>query len=211
MAYVAREVQYSFRQPSAKVIEEAKKQGAPVPIKRDPVTLKVPQITMDTLVSIANSPDDNPVKRFVFDVVNATLVDYVQNKLNEQPRHLQIDPSKIDMSDVSLETLATMPQDERKARGIPEEVWAEFEKDYREIMPAAMGLDAGKLDNHIKAFRSRFNPIKSNKAIIKKLLAALETWASNSNRLEELQQIYVTLTEKAENLLNAEVNIDEVY
>lgn len=206
MNYVLREVKFSFRQPSAKVVAEAKKAGIPAPIKRDPVTLQVPQITFEGLEEIIKS-DDSKVKEFILGAINSTLIDYVQQKLNEQPRHLQIDVSKVDLSDVSLETLANMPQDERKSRGISEELWDLFEQDYRQIMPAAAGLDEIKITNHVKAFRNRFNALKTNKKVIKKLAENLEIWARNTDKLEELQQIYAVLSEKAENLLNS--NDDE--
>lgn len=199
---VTRAVNYSFRAPTDKAVASAKAAGQPVPIKRAPVELQVPALTQEGIQEILNSGSAQ-AKAFLLEVVNAVFVNYVQEKFEAQPRSEEINVSLIDMSDVDWEKIANLPPDERKSRGIPEELWTMFTDDYKSIMPAITGRPMDRIENHCKFFVARFSALRSNKPMVTSLLGLLDQWAQSTDKLEECAPIYAALTAKGKAILEA--------
>lgn len=199
---VRKEVTYNFRAPTEKAIKEAEANKTPIPIKRKPVVIAVPQLTIAGIIGILRSTNDK-AKSLLLDSVNSVYVNFVQEKLNELPRHEEINVSSLDLSDVDWDKIAEIPADERKARGIPEELWKAFAENYKGIMPALTGRPLERIENHVKFFLTKFNTCKGNKKLVEELGKLLDKWAENTEELEQFLPIYNSLSTKVTNILNA--------
>ncbi len=169
-------------------------------VKRPPVTVSIPLPTYDGFVNeLTNEETGNKVAQFVLDLVHDAIKDQVRSQLSdeEKPAMRQED---LDLSKLTLTYIANIPKSERTGGGISKEVWADFEKDYTEVMATVRGAD--KAAKAAKLFVSRFSQVRTDKPVLKFLRDELNTWVTKTTQVDDFQEVYTYLDGRVSDLLN---------
>ena len=102
------------------------------------------------------------------------------------------------------EFIANMPEAEKRGRGIPKEIWEDFATDYLAIMPGLTGKSEEQVSLAAKLFLNKFQSVKSNKPVLKKLKEQLAVYTNGSPNAENYVDCVKFLDEKADALLVAD-------
>ena len=102
------------------------------------------------------------------------------------------------------EFIANMPDAEKRGRGIPKETWEEFAADYLSVMPGITGKTEEQVTLAAKLFITKFNSVKTNKPVVKKLKEQLAIYLNGSPNAEQYIDCVKFLDEKADALLAAD-------
>lgn len=167
--------------------------------KPDPVELVIPELTTADVVNILSSGDAKQIS-LLMEAVNGVVFAQARSLVDddvEKARKEGLDPTQL-----TWKFIAEIPPATRRGGGIPDEVWDAFIKDYTEVMQHH-GKTKEKAETGAKLLAKRFNPVKDNKKIVKALQENLMVYYTNTtpDKAEEFQQIYETLTSKADTLL----------
>lgn len=176
------------------------KKNKELDIKRDTVKLKIPTLTVDGVVNIFSKGDPKELD-LILEAINAKIVDQARVQVNENET---IDQDTLDVSKLTWEAIANLPQAERRGGGIPKETWEEFGKDYTEVMAAATGKKPEVLERHVGILLKKFAGVKSQKNVIAAFQNFLATYAASTKELEQFQECVDFLQNKAETLLAAD-------
>lgn len=139
------------------------------------------------------------------------LVETVANVIYQQQRSIIADDpdytaDKFDPAKVTWEFIANIPRSERTGSGIAKEVWEAFAKDYTAVVITHAGKTAEQAANAAKILVAKFQQVKTNKAVISKLVDNINIWFTNTQNAEDFADVYKFLTDKAETLLKADDN-----
>lgn len=201
--YIEKEFKFSFKQQTVtdEITGEEK--------KRPPVIVTVPVPTIDGLIESLRNPK---VVSFVLDLIEEGIKDQVREQLSdaEKPVNRQED---LDLSKLTLEYISSLTKTARTGGGIAKDVWEGWEKDYIEVMVVQRANDKNPLERVTKAakiFVAKLLPVKTDKNALRFLRDQLAIWASNSSNLEDFQDVYRYLDERATDLINKDaVNLLE--
>lgn len=105
---------------------------------------------------------------------------------------------------ITWSAVANMPKAERRGNGIAKEVWEDFAEDYISVMPGFTGKTTEQVTNASKILAARFNPVKTNKPVIKLLKDQIGIYVSQAPNAESFSEVVSFLIEKADTLLKAE-------
>lgn len=184
-----KEVKFSFR--------TVKDEATGLESKRPTIEQKIPVPSVEGIIAIlqAGGKQLEMLQEVVADVIYQRAREILADdeKLTEVP---------VDM--LSWETIANMPKAERKARGIPKEVWEDFSKDYIAVMPAVTGKTAEQIGNAAKIFLNKFQQVKTNKPVINLLKGQLAVYLNSSPNAESFSECVEFLLNKADTLLAAD-------
>lgn len=108
------------------------------------------------------------------------------------------------LDQVMWDFIANMPESEKRGRGIPKEVWEEFAADYIQVMPGVTGKTEDQVSLAAKLFLNKFQSVKTNKPVLRKLQEQLTVYANNSTNAENYSDCVKFLSEKVETLLAAD-------
>lgn len=98
--------------------------------------------------------------------------------------------------------IITETESERKGRGIPKEVWVDFEKDFLAVMEAVSTKSEAQLKNVATIIRNKLQPVKFNKPVLEKVVSEyLAVYVQSATRLEEFSDVVEFLQKKAEEFL----------
>lgn len=194
------EFNFSFKTPKGKDGKPAVDDlGNPVP-KRPSFKAHLPVPTLDGVLAALR---DEKQREFVLDIISAEIYNAARIQVNDEEKPVAA-AEDFDTAKLSLHFLANQPASERRGGGIPKETWEEWSKDYIEIMPGATGRDLEKVQNAAVLFLKKFQPVKTNKPVLKALHEYLNLWAATTERLEEFADCFEFLDKKIETLLNAD-------
>lgn len=177
--------------------------------KKDDLGNKRPTLKLSypvpTLEGVIKALEDDKQRQYVLDILAAEVYKAVRSQLtNDDGAPAVNTQEELDLSKLTLEYLANVPAAERRGGGISKETWEAFGKDYLAVMPAVQGKTAEQVSNAVKIFLAKFQPIKTNKQILKVMREYLALWASNTQNLEEFADCYEFLDKKVETLLAAD-------
>lgn len=166
-------------------------------VKKPTLELTFPQLTLNGLVEALGNEKQ---QAYILALVNDDIFRAVREQLNneEKPVEKQED---LNLNLLTIEYLANQPASERRGGGIAKDTWEEFGKDYTEVMPALTGKTAEQTGNAVKLFLAKFQPVKTNKAVLKALKDLLAIWVTKSPNAEEYMECYEFLDKKIETLL----------
>jgi hypothetical protein len=167
--------------------------------KRPTVELKLPVPSVEGIIAILEAGGKQ------LELLQAAVEEVVVG----QARSLLTDNEAMTEADFPLnqciwEFIANMPEAEKRGRGIPKETWADFAADYITVMPGVTGKSAESVSLAAKLFITKFQSVKTNKPVIKKLREQLAIYFNNSSNAEQFTDCVKFLDEKAETLLNAD-------
>lgn len=116
------------------------------------------------------------------------------------------DTSWLDLSKIEWSYIAALPPKQRGARGIPEETWEAFAKDYKAVI-----VEHGKTEEQAEAaskhFLNKFSIVRNNKKLLAALDRNLQLWYNGTTKQQEFQEVYQNLQEKLNNLLAADEDV----
>lgn len=170
--------------------------------KRPTVELSLPVPSVEGIVSILEAGGKE--LELLQEAVASIIIDRAREILNDKE---DITQENFPLSELSWAVIATLPRAERRGGGISKEVWEEFAKDYVAVMPGITGKTAEQVGNAAKIFLNKFNAVKTNKPVLKKLKEQLSLYASNSSNAETYGEAITFLSEKADNLINMDESI----
>jgi hypothetical protein len=182
--YIMKETNFSF------------KKDKELGITRPKVTLQVPQATPDLVVQVLETGGKE--LDLLLEAMNDVLVGVAREQVNE---NTSITQETLDLTVVNWKAIAELPPAARRGGGIPKETWAEFQKDYIDVMPGLTGKNLEQVTNAAKLFVARLQPVKTNKLFLNKLNEQLSIWFSKSPNAEEFTTCYEFLANKVTELL----------
>lgn len=99
-------------------------------------------------------------------------------------------------------SIITESESERKGRGIPKEVWVDFEKDFLSVMEACSSKTPDQLKNVATILRNKLQQVKFNKPVLEKVVSDyLAVYVQSATRLEEFADVVEYLQNKANEFL----------
>lgn len=183
-----REVKFNFR--------TTKDEATGLETKRPSVELTLPVPSVEGIIAIlkAGGKGLELLQEAVADVVVARAREIVSDKEDATAENFPF-------ADLAWAAIANLPKAERKGRGIPKETWDDFAKDYIAIMPAITGKTAEQVGNAAKLLLNKFNPVKTNKPVIKLLQTQLALYLNSSANADQYSDCVEFLMQKADTLL----------
>ena len=166
-------------------------------VKRPPVVLTIPVPTFEGLVTSLN---DEKIQTYVLELVAEAIINQAREQVSDEDKPVNRQ-DELDTNKLTLEYIANIPKSERKGSGIAKEAWEEFEKDYVSVMVAKTDKGPDRAAKAAKILAGKFNSVRTDKAVIKFLQQQLAFWAVNTENLEDFQEIYSYLDDKATNLM----------
>lgn len=194
--------------------------------KRPTLKMNLPLLTKAGVLAAMTADDKSTA--LVIDLANEAIINRQRGLIAEKIEDDKFDkeakkwstelkPEMFDVNALSFLTIANLPKSERGS-GISKEQWAEFVKDYKEVMttPAAIAkLPDQKarsteiLDKHGAILQGKFNAVRSRKDVIRQMLSFIDVWVQVSPNAEDHVECYEHLKAKGEQLLTAE-NFDDL-
>lgn len=166
-------------------------------VKRPTVELALPVPTEDGIQLMLK---DDKQKNFLLEVLAEVVKDYARLQVGDENNPVN-KQEELDISKLTMEYIANIPPAERRGGGISKETWAEFFKDYLDVMPSVTGKKKEQVENAAKLFVARLQPVKTQKKILSFLKDQLSLWFTNTQAAEEYSEVYEFLAGKIEDLL----------
>lgn len=168
--------------------------------KRDMVELdKLPVPSVEGIVEILQAGGKQ--LELLLSAVAEVVIAQARSILNDNET---MTAATFPLEQLSWEAIASMPEAEKRGRGIPKELWEQFANDYITVMPALTGKTAEQVGNAAKLFINKFQAVKTNKQVLGYLQEQLAIYISNSSNAEEFADCVKFLNDKAETLLAAD-------
>jgi hypothetical protein len=166
-------------------------------VKRPTVELALPVPTEDGIQLMLK---DEKQKAFLLEVLAEVVKDYARLQVGDENNPVN-KQEELDISKLTMEFIANIPPSERRGGGISKETWAEFFKDYLDVMPSVTGKKKEQVENAAKLFVARLQPVKTQKKILSFLKDQLGMWFTNTQQAEDFAEVYEFLSGKIEDLL----------
>jgi hypothetical protein len=167
--------------------------------KRPTVELKLPIPSVEGIIAILEAGGKQ--LELLLTAVENIVVDQARSMLSDNEAMAEHD---FPMDQCTWDAIANMPEAEKRGRGIPKEVWADFVADYIAVMPAITGKSVESVSLAAKLFAGKYQAIKTNKPVIRKLKDQLAIYFNNSSQAEQFVDCVKFLDEKADTLLSAD-------
>ena len=98
--------------------------------------------------------------------------------------------------------IITETETERRGRGIPKEVWVDFEQDFLAVMESCSTKSEAQLKNVATIIRNKLVAVKFNKPVLEKVVSDyLAVYVQSATRVEEFSDVIEFLQKKAEEYL----------
>lgn len=167
--------------------------------KRPSVEVAVPEYELEDILAILNG-EDTKTQDLVMSAINDLVISAARAQVDD-PEFKELDLSKLDLT-----YIASVPRAQR-AGAISKETWEAFEADYIAVVMAATGKDKERVTKAAKLTAAKFAPVKSDKRVIGILVEQLNVWFANTQQADAFADVYETLTNRAETLLNTEQSL----
>lgn len=167
--------------------------------KRETIELKLPVPSVEGLVHILETGGKG--LDLLLNAVGDVVASQARAILNEDAT---MTAAKFPIDQTIWQFIADMPEAEKRGRGIPKETWEEFAADYLAIMPGLTGKTEEQVNLAAKLFLNKFQSVKTNKPVIKKLKEQLAIYTNGSPQAESFYDCVKFLDEKADSLLQAD-------
>jgi hypothetical protein len=165
--------------------------------KRPTVELKLPVPSVNGVIAILEKGGKE--LDLLLDSLQEVVAARARTLVNEKE---DINQDNFPLDQISWEAIANLPKAERRGGGISKEVWEQFAADYINVMPGITGKDKEKIGNAAKIMLAKFNPVKTNKPVLKLLKEQIALYLTSSPNAEEYAECVEFLMNKADNLIN---------
>lgn len=181
--------------------------------KQPALVASLPVPTDEEIVSVLSVADDvdaegkklatagNKLRDMYRDAVYQIVRDQAKNQLDEAIDAFGDDTEKtitvdaLDFDKLSVEYIANLPPAQRGARGITDEEYEAFFKDYVAVMVAATGKEEKRVMNHVELFKKPIR-IKQNKEALNVLVENLDIYLTSSANLEDTGEVAMRIRSK---------------
>jgi len=167
--------------------------------KRESIELNLPIPSVEGVIAILQAGGKQ------LDLLLAAVADIpaaqARSILNDNE---EMQASNFPYEQCTWQFIAEMPEAEKRDRGIPKEVWEEFAADYIGVMPGVTGKSLEAVTLAAKLFVNKFNSVKTDKPVLKKLKEQLGIYTNSAPNAETYVDCIKFLDEKCETLLQAE-------
>lgn len=173
-------------------------------VKRDTVEVEIPQLEVDDLIELLSDPDNTFIHAWVLDGVNSQISSAARKQVDENPEFvtgMELDTDKLEVS-----YLATLPKSSR-GLGLTKEDWEAFVADYVEVMVTKLDKPQEKAELAARLLKGKYAQVKMNKDVIQSLVTLLSNWYASTDSAVKFAPIYEYLTQRADTLLNEEVDL----
>ena len=164
--------------------------------KRETIELKLPVPSVEGIVAILEAGGKG--LDLLLSVVGDAVASQARSIINDD---VNVTAANFPTKECVWEFIANMPEAEKRGRGIAKEVWEEFAADYLAIMPGITGKTEEQVSLAAKLFLNKFQSVKTNKPVLKKLQEQLAVYTNGSPNAENYIDCVKFLDEKAETLL----------
>lgn len=182
----AQEFKFNFK--SRKITDESGKEIGRTK-KQPSLVASLPVPTNDEIISHLAVPD-SAVAKLVMASVAAVIYGAAREQFDDvidgfgDDDSQEVNASMLDYDKLDLEFLANLPPSQRGAAALSDEDWAAFFGDYLNVMVAATGKEAARINNHINLFKKP-QKAKANKEVLAVLVDQLDIYLASSQNLEE--------------------------
>lgn len=167
--------------------------------KRETIELKLPVPSVEGLVRVMETGGKG--LELLLSAVGDVIASQARSILNENDT---MTAANFPIEQSIWDFIANMPDAEKRGRGIPKEIWEEFAKDYLAVMPGITGKTEEQISLAAKLFVNKFQSVKTNKPVVKKLKEQLAVYTNGSPNAEQFVDCVKFLDEKADTLLLAD-------
>jgi hypothetical protein len=167
--------------------------------KRETTELRLPVPSVEGVVAILETGGKG--LELLLNVIADAVAAQARAILNE---NVSMGAAQFPTEQCLWQFIATMPEAEKRGRGIAKEVWEDFAADYLAIMPGLTGKTEEQVSLAAKLFLNKFQSVKSNKPVLKKLKEQLAVYTNGSPNAENFVDCVKFLDEKADSLLVAD-------
>lgn len=167
--------------------------------KRANVTVALPVPSAEGIIEILQK-GGKELKLLIdsaFDVVRGVAQEMISSDENIKGQE------GFDLSKLSWEAIANMPEGDRRSSSIPEEQWKAFVEDYVAVMPAMTNKSVEAVTNATLVYVKKFAQFKTDKDTLKKLQAQLAVYMESKNA-ENFTDILELLNRRLETYLAAD-------
>jgi hypothetical protein len=168
--------------------------------KRPTIELKYPVPTIDGVIAALQ---DQKQAKFILETLAAESYKAARQQVGAETNPVN-SQEELDLSQLTLEFLANLPEAERRGGGIGKEVWEAFGKDYLEVMPGVTGKSAEQIGNAVKLLLAKLQPVKTNKKVLAFLKEQLALYIRTTENGEEYAECVEFLMGKCDALMAAD-------
>lgn len=172
--------------------------------KRASVTVKIQVPSVEGIVKILQ--DGGKGLELLQSAVASTLEDYVKSLLADDGT---LTTENFPADTITWDTLANLPDTDRRGRGIPKELWEDFIKSYIETMPAIIGKSVEVVKKQASILAAKFQPLRTHEKkneLLPKFIEMLSLYVANAQDAEQFGAPIEFLLKKAEQFMNADTS-----
>ena len=164
--------------------------------KRATVELPLPVLSVEGIIEVLEKGGKE--LELLQEAVAAVIIEIAREFVNNNEA---VSATNFPYEMLSWETIANLPQADRRGNGIAKEVWEEFAADYIAIMPAVASKSKESVELAAKVFLTKFSTCKTNKPVLKLLKDQLALYINNTAQGEQFAACVAFLDNKVTELL----------
>jgi hypothetical protein len=166
--------------------------------KRANVELKIGVPSVEGIVKILETggKELELLQDAMYDVIRAQAYEKVAE--NES-----LNQDNFPFTEITWQTIANMPKEDRRSSTIAPEVWEAFSKDYISVMPGLTGKSVDAVTNATIVYLKKFALVKTDKKILNKLKEQLSLYTETPNA-EQFGEVLELLVRKCDTYLAAD-------
>lgn len=167
--------------------------------KRATVVIPVPAPSVEGLVEIITAGGKG--LDLLMEAARGVILEQAREYINDNEG---VTEANFPYDNLAWEKIANLPKAERRGGGIAAELWADFAKDYTEIMPALTGKTKESVELAAKVFTTKFANAKTNKPVLKLLEQQLSIYMNNTTQAEQFTPVIEWLVNKLDTLIKTD-------
>lgn len=175
---------------------KTKDEATGVESKRPNLELKLPIPSIEGMIAIFKAGGKG--LELMQEAVSEVVISRARELVSENE---SVSAESFPYDELSWEKIANLPKTERRGAGIAEEQWKAFATDYVAVMPQITGKTVEQVTNATKIFLNKFNQVRTNKPVLKKLNEQLGIYVEHAQNAEQYTDCVEFLSGKAKKLL----------
>lgn len=143
------------------------------------------------------------IKDAVFDIIFQAGRNQINDWLEKNPEGT-FTATEFDLDKLTLEYIANLPKGQRGAWSPSDEDLKTFCEDYTMVLINAVQYDPKKVKVHCEQFLKGLAKLKNDKVAVQKMKDFLQVYATNTENMDDNEQVYGWLIARADKYLAAE-------
>lgn len=191
-----KEVTFNFR--------KTKDEATGIETKREAVVAKLQIPSVEGIVKILEQ-GGKPLE-LLQQAVATVVEDYAKSLLADDS---SLTSENFPADTINWETIANLPDTDRRGRGISKELWEDFLKSYIETMPAVIGKPVDVVKKQASIMAAKFQPLRTHEKkneLLPKFIEMLTLYVSHAQDAEQYGACIEFLLKKADQFMNADTS-----